>query len=371
VTLFFSTDETAVRRDAIFPTAAASPWRHPGSARLKAVPGDKRRLAHPSLPAFGVQLPSDAAAQTISPVASIVAPATSGIRLAYPHVVVSEVAPGNRAGQESAPALESKYFKLPVYGQFSCSGVRIAWYSPVLAPVVPFGCGCRRVDRRNLDVCSRSAATAFLSGAAQWLTEFVSPVETFQRRWPTYSIYAQDQWTIKRLTASYGIRFEHLSEYVPAEQQRAVPQFGIPARSFSQVNCVPCWNDVNPRFAAAYDLFGNGKTAVKASIGRYVGAEANSISSANDSVNATVSSASRWSDNNHNLQPDCDLTNPLLNGECGQINPLGLGGPKAVNVYDPVVLNGWNKRGYEWMASVPVDQQLRAGLGVSAGYYRT
>jgi hypothetical protein len=212
----------------------------------------------------------------------------------------------------------------------------------------------------------------FLSGVPQSLTEFISPVETFQRQWPTYSIYAQDQWTFGRLTANYGVRFEHLSEYVPAEQQPAVPQFGVPARSFSEVTCVPCWNDVNPRLGVVYDLFGNGRTAVKASIGRYVAAEANSISNANDPVNATVSSATRsWSDNNHNLQPDCDLTNPLVNGECGQISPLGLGGPKAVNVYDPSVLNGWNKRGYEWMASARIDQQLRPGLGLSAGYYRT
>jgi hypothetical protein len=212
----------------------------------------------------------------------------------------------------------------------------------------------------------------FLNGVPQSLTEFVSPLTTLQRQWPTYSLYAQDQWTLGRLTANYGVRFEYLREYVPAEEQPAVPQFAIPARSFSAVTCVPCWKDINPRFSAAYDLFGNGHTALKASVGRYVAAEANSISSANDPVNATVSSASRsFSDDNNNLQPDCDLTNPLKNGECGQINPLGFGGPKAVNVYDPSYLNGWGKRGFSWMASARIDQQLRPGLGVTAGYYRT
>jgi Carboxypeptidase regulatory-like domain len=212
----------------------------------------------------------------------------------------------------------------------------------------------------------------FLSGVPQSLTEFVSPLPTLERQWPTYSIYAQDQWTLKRLTMTYGLRMEALREYVPAEQQPAIPQFGIPARSFPQVTCVPCWKDLNPRFAAAYDLFGDGKTALKTSLGRYVAAEANSISLANDPVNATISSATRsWSDDNHNLQPDCDLTSPLKNGECGPLNPGTIGGPKAVNVYDPAVLNGWNKRGYSWMFSTRVDQQLRPNVGVSAGYYRT
>ena len=212
----------------------------------------------------------------------------------------------------------------------------------------------------------------FLSGVPQSLTEFISPLTTLQRQWPTYSLYVQDQWTMGRLTANYGLRFEYLREYVPAEQQPAVPQFAIPARSFPLVTCVPCWKDANPRFSVAYDLFGNGHTALKGSVGRYVAAEANSISSANDPVNATVSSATRsFSDDNNNLQPDCDLTNPLKNGECGQINPLGFGGPKAVNVYDPSYLNGWGKRGFSWLASARIDQQLRPGLGVSAGYYRT
>jgi hypothetical protein len=212
----------------------------------------------------------------------------------------------------------------------------------------------------------------FLNGSPTSLTEFVSPVHTLERQWPSYSLFAQDQWTLNRLTATLGLRFESLDEYVPAEQQPAVPQFGIPARSFSQVTCVPCWRDLNPRFAVAYDLFGNGKTALKASMGRYVAAEANAISSANDPVNATISSASRsWTDANNSLTPQCDLTNPAANGQCGPLNPSTIGGPKAVNVYDPAVLNGFDKRGYSWMLSAKVDQQLMPNIGVSAGYYRT
>ena len=30
------------------------------------------------------------------------------------------------------------------------------------------------------------------------------------------------------------------------------------------------WKDISPRFAGVYDLFGDGKTAIKANIGRYV-----------------------------------------------------------------------------------------------------
>jgi hypothetical protein len=38
---------------------------------------------------------------------------------------------------------------------------------------------------------------------------------------------------------------------------------------------MPCWGpDVSPRFAGAYDLFGKGKTALKASVGKYMRSEA-------------------------------------------------------------------------------------------------
>ena len=37
-----------------------------------------------------------------------------------------------------------------------------------------------------------------------------------------------------------------------------------------RIKNVPNWKDVDPRVGVSYDLFGNGKTALKASVGRYV-----------------------------------------------------------------------------------------------------
>jgi hypothetical protein len=81
-------------------------------------------------------------------------------------------------------------------------------------------------------------------------------------------IYAQDSWTLKRLTLNAGLRFEKLNAQVLAATSPA-GRF-VPERTFAAIENLPDWgSDWAPRFAAVYDVFGNAKTAFKYTLNKY------------------------------------------------------------------------------------------------------
>jgi hypothetical protein len=222
----------------------------------------------------------------------------------------------------------------------------------------------------NVAYNSAAVSYTFNNGNPTGLTEFASPLHTKWVIAPQFGIYAQDQWTIKRMTLSYGVRYDYQDSYVPAN---SLPGgVFVPARTFSAVKCVPCWNDIDPRFGVSYDLRGNGKTALKASIGRFVLSQTTALASAIDPANSTVSSTTRqWTDSNKNFVPDCDLTNTKANGECGADANSTFGQNIVSTTYDPQVLTGWQNRPYNWQLSAGFEQQIGNHMAFGATYFRT
>src|SRR5215471_5699985 len=214
-------------------------------------------------------------------------------------------------------------------------------------------------------------SVTLLGGTPNSLQEWEQPNGRTSNIKSDLGIYAKDDWTTKRLTLNLGVRFYYFDAYIPPQTLPA--GFFQGARSFAGIDNVLDYKDVSPRIGGAYDLFGDGKTAVKAFVGRFVaGLGLNQVNPYNP-VNTSVLTASRqWKDANGNFVPDCDLTNPLLNGECGQINNLffGQANPSAT-ITNPALTHGWDKRDYYWNESVQLDRQLRAGWSVSVGYFRT
>ena len=209
----------------------------------------------------------------------------------------------------------------------------------------------------------------FNNGVPTQITEFVSPVATKQALRLGLGLFAQDQWRIDRMTLNLGLRYEYVNARAPAVDRPA--SLLADAASFPEVDCIPCWHDIYPRMAVAYDLFGNGKTAVKASIGKYA-SQVTGFGNTFGPASAVVNSTTRaWTDTNGNFYPDCDLRNPLASGECAAMANQAFGQVQIRTNPDPNWITGWGKRAYAWEASASVDHELRPGMAVNVGYFRT
>jgi hypothetical protein len=226
------------------------------------------------------------------------------------------------------------------------------------------------------------------NGVPNQLTQSVSPFNA-RARASIAAFYAQEQWTLGRVTLQGALRFDRAHGWFPPQQ--VGPSRFVPAAiTFPETEGVDSYKDITPRIGAAYDVFGNGKTSVKVNLGKYLlGVSTGQPQATFYNTNPTlrlpntstifgVPGVQRsWTDANGNFNPDCDLLNPLaqdLRGSggdlCGQISNLRFGQPVLTGNFDPEILDGWGIRPSDWSFGVSVQQQIFPRASVEVGYYR-
>jgi hypothetical protein len=191
-------------------------------------------------------------------------------------------------------------------------------------------------------------------------------------------LYAQDRWTLSRVTVSGGLRFDFQNESVDAFTANTTRWTPNRTNTYAEVPNVPNWKDVNPRVNVAYDLFGNGRTAIKASASRGVEQDSIRYADANNPGNTVSTTTSRtWADTNGNFFPDCNLLSPAASDlrasggdNCGAWLNLNFGNFIPATFYDPAILNGWGVRPWNWEFSTSVQHEIMPRVAANVGFYR-
>jgi carboxypeptidase family protein len=180
-------------------------------------------------------------------------------------------------------------------------------------------------------------------------------------------LYAQDQWAIHHFTINYGIRYEYLSEENPATSRDA-GRFS-PAASFAAVTCqtlpgMTCWHSWSPRLGLAYDLFGDGKTAIKASFGKYMTPDVSAFAIPFNPV-ASFTDVRTWT--------DTDVSGRVLptNGDnIAQDNEIGPSNNPNFGKITGRTIDPNFSRDYNLQYSAGVQHQLWTGTAVNFNWFR-
>jgi hypothetical protein len=218
---------------------------------------------------------------------------------------------------------------------------------------------------------------------------FLSPRWNQHDRTQTIGLYAQDQWTVGRLTLQGGVRYDRAWSWAPADGNGTTEtsRFNLQPITFERTVSVRGYNDITPRFGVAYDVFGTGKTAIKVNGGKYLeAATSDSIYSSNNPAARIITRvgsgnpARGWDDANRNFQVDCNLLDPVAQDTrasggdlCAAVGGVGLNFGNAnpnTTTINPDILGGWGVRPYDWQFGVSVQHELVPRVSVEAAYNR-
>jgi len=210
------------------------------------------------------------------------------------------------------------------------------------------------------------------NGVPNRITQWATPFTAYTNGIET-GLFVQDRWTVGKATLSGGLRYDYFTDSFPA--QTIGPGNFLPDRNihFPKRDGMH-WNDLEPRFGFVYDLFGDGRTALKASINKYLTGDGSGgpfgigAAPANNMVASTTRS---WNDANRNYVPDCNLNSPLANGECGAMANQDFGSPLSILDFDPDIAKGWGKRTYDWQFSTGVQHEIVPRISAGVEYWRT
>jgi Carboxypeptidase regulatory-like domain len=220
---------------------------------------------------------------------------------------------------------------------------------------------------RNGDISVLTFVNVAGVPTASTVTLTNSPFKRRENLNANLGLFAQDKWTLPRLTLTYGARFDYFNASTP-EQAAQGGRFMSPAAQAARadvaaVSCLPCWKDWSVRFGASYDLFGTGNTALKLSIGKFLGQQALGLAS-NVNPLSGQTDARTWTDVDRNGTIFDPNGNFQANEVTGPTRNANFGLPAGATQFDPNL-----PRPNNWEEAISIQHALFSRVSVTAGYY--
>jgi hypothetical protein len=235
------------------------------------------------------------------------------------------------------------------------------------------------LHHENTDYTDPSAPYSynFANGIPNQITYRVTPRTIAVNVDYDFGIFAQDRWTIGRWTLQGGIRYDAFANSYPP--QALAPTVLAPNLNvrFDKIENLK-WKDITPKMGATYDLFGNGRTALKFTLNKYLegmgttgaGGVPNVSNSPNPISRLNVQTTRPWTDNG-DFVPQCNLQDYNVNGECGAlVNAAIFGTIVPGTTYDPDLMQGWNRRFNNWELTSSVQHELIPRVSLNVQYAR-
>jgi hypothetical protein len=203
---------------------------------------------------------------------------------------------------------------------------------------------------------------AFYNGAPDVAYLYNTPINSRQNLTADMGIFAQDSWTYRRLTVNAGVRWEWMDAGILPQTVGAGAW--VPARTFAAVPNIPNWKTIVPRIGLSYNLFGTGKTVLRASASKYEGGFGTGLAQSVDPMFLT-SETCAWTPPAGTTPASMGTNGASILAASTFTNCAGFNGSVNTHVAANV------KRPYSWEYTFLVQHELLPQLVVSAAvYYR-
>jgi hypothetical protein len=204
----------------------------------------------------------------------------------------------------------------------------------------------------------------YQNGLPLQVTVLNTPLRVQEDMDANVGIYVQDSWRLDKLTINYGVRYDYLKQTIVGQDAQIGRFANSPA--YDDIT-LPTWSTFSPRTSAVYDIFGNGKTAVRFGFNKFVTAASTGFAQLYSPTALNDSVTLPWRDINNDDIAQGERGCVYLSAEC-EIDFTNLSpvfGIRSLTNFDPDL-----ERPYQLSYNLGVSHEVLPGVSMSFEWYR-